>query len=83
MDLYYLQLGDRCICFGEIKQTAAEFEKAMDFSERHGSTNGNYNAFYISELEFIACQPWIDGFRYDERILTVSTIPVDRNGSTW
>ena len=56
--------------FGEIKQTAAEFEKAADFL--NGTEVQTEIAMHFTSLNWnlFACQPWIDGFRYDERILT-------------
>lgn len=68
--------------FGEIKQTAAEFEKAADFL--NGTEVQTEIAMHFTSLNWnLFASTWIDGFRYDERILTDFYHPLIGMGHVW
>lgn len=67
--------------FGEIVQTASEFERAADFI--NGTEVQTKIAMHFTSLNWnmFACQPWIDGFNYADRLITDYYRPITQMGA--
>ena len=66
--------------FGEIRQTAEELEKAGDFLR--GTRVFTEIAMHFTSLNWnlFECQPWIDGFRYYDRLASDFYRPLTQMG---